>query len=451
MPYFFLTVSAAVTTLPTVSNTLPPSSANWLGIVSHFSPSSGATVQAARSYGGHAWEIAPRSEASALIAVLDLHGCSNASRPCNIITHASTGGGYYSLTWRQTAAPTTEELAARFLMQASFGPSRTSVRNLSSTGTASASMDATIAAWVMQQSALPASLHRAFFRSRANPRLRATLGTGGVRQPCQNLSRWYRYSLSREDEGRVVTFSEGEGGSSTLQVDGAIRTVTTEPMPSAQHTYCICSVEEAVGGAVMVSNLTSGRRRLGLKGSGRRLEDFDPLGATADLNCDLYFGNPPINMTSEPDMVHTIQPGAAHMQRLHTNPDASLLMSVVVPPPCSATFVSHEGTHYRHDPRLRTLTNTEESPATSAEAAVSYPAACSTVVKTRFNQQGCVMADTCAATTYSSVLFTLDAAAVKQFYDVGGKYVYFIEGLRLEDEDEVSGPSRSLTLAPTPL
>lgn len=64
------------------------------------------------------------------------------------------------------------------------------------------------------------------------------------------------------------------------------------------------------------------------------------------------------------------------------------------------------------------------------------------------------MADTCAATTYSSVLSTLDAAAVKQFYDVGGKYVYFIEGLRLENENEVSGPSRSLTLsiplAPTP-
>ena len=63
------------------------------------------------------------------------------------------------------------------------------------------------------------------------------------------------------------------------------------------------------------------------------------------------------------------------------------------------------------------------------------------MVKTRFNQHGCVFADTCAATAFSSAIFTLDEAAVKQFYDVGGKYVYYIEGLRLEDEDEVRRPN----------
>ena len=310
--------------------------------------------------------------------------------------------------------------------------------------------------------AQPASLHRAFFRARASPRLQATLGTGGVHQPCQNLSRWHRYTMSKEDEGRVLAFSQGEVGSTTLQVDGATRTVTTEPItlidqngqgvatPSAHHSYYICSVEEKVGGAVMVSNLTSGRRRLDTRGSSRRLEDFDPLGASANLNCDLSFVNPAINMTSEPEMVHEIQSGAAQMQRLQTNPDASLLISADVAPPCSASFVSHDGTHYRHDSRLRTLQNTDQSPATFAEAAASYPAACPTVVKTRFNQHGCVFADTCAATAYSSVIFTLDTAAIKQFYTVGGKYVYYVEGLRLEDEDEVRMPNLDPRPAPAP-
>ena len=453
---------AASSHLPTGPNTLPPSAVNWLGTVSHFSPSSGATEQAARSYSGHAWEAAPRSESSALVALLDLQGCSDATEPCAVTIPASTGGGYYNLTWRQTAAPSSEELAARFLMHASFGPSRASLRDLSSAGATSASTDAALAAWVTQQAALPASLHRAFFRARASPRLQATLGTGGVRQPCQNLSRWHRYTVSTEDEGRVLAFSQGEDGSTTLQVDGATRTVTTEPItlldqsgqgaatPSAHHSYYICSVEEKVGGAVVVSNLTSGRRRLHVRGGSRRLEDFDPLGATANLNCDLSFLNPAIDMTSEPEMVHDIQPGAAQMQGLQTNPDASLLISASVPPPCSAAFVSHEGTHYRHDPRLRTLQNTDQSPTTFAEAATSYPAACPTVVKTRFNQHGCVFADTCAATAYTSVIFTLDAAAVQQFYDVGGKYVYYIEGLRLEDEDEVRRPNLNPSTRPTP-
>ena len=434
---------AASSHLPAGPNTLPPSDVSWLGIVSHFSPSSGRTVQAARSYSGYPWEAAPRSESS-LVALLDLSGCSDATEPCIVNIPASTGGGYYNLTWRQTAAPSAEELAARFLMHASFGPNRASLRNLSSAAATSTSTDAALAAWVTQQAALPASLHRAFFRERASPRLHTTLGTGGVRQPCQNLSRWHRYTMSKEDEGRLLAFSQGADGTTTLQVDGMTRTVMSQGdvTLSAHHSYYICSVEEEVGGAVILSNysnLTSGRRRLDVRGSSRRLEDFDPLGASPNLNCDLSFINPAINVTSE--VVHEIQPGTAQMQRLQTNPDASLLVSAVVPPPCSASFVSHDGTQYRHDPRLQTVQNTDQSPATFAEAATSYPAACPTVVKTRFNQHGCVFADTCAATAFSSAIFTLDEAAVKQFYDVGGKYVYYIEGLRLEDEDEVRRPN----------
>ena len=130
---------AASSHLPAGPNTLPPSDVNWLGIVSHFSRSSGRTVQAARSYSGYAWEAAPRSESS-LVALLDLSGCSDATEPCIVNIPASTSGGYYNLTWRQTAAPSAEELAARFLMHASFGPNRASLRNLSSAAAISTSM-----------------------------------------------------------------------------------------------------------------------------------------------------------------------------------------------------------------------------------------------------------------------------------------------------------------------
>ncbi len=142
---------AASSHLPAGPNTLPPSAVNWLGTVSHFSLSSGATEQAARSYSGHAWEAAPRSESSGLITLLDLHGCSDATEPCTVTIPASTGGGYYNLTWRQTAAPSAEELAARFLMHASFGPSRASLRHLSSAGATSTNTDTTLTTWMTQQ------------------------------------------------------------------------------------------------------------------------------------------------------------------------------------------------------------------------------------------------------------------------------------------------------------
>ena len=146
--------------------------------------------------------------------------------------------------------------------------------------------------------------------------------------------------MSKEDEGRLLAFSQGADGTTTLQVDGMTRTVMSQGdvTLSAHHSYYICSVEEEVGGAVILSNysnLTSGRRRLDVRGSSRRLEDFDPLGASPNLNCDLSFINPAINVRSE--VVHEIQPGTAQMQRLQTNPDASLLVSAVVPPPCSAS------------------------------------------------------------------------------------------------------------------
>ena len=91
-----------------------------------------------------------------------------------------------------------QEAAARFLMHATFGPTREAVANLSSRA---------FSEWAVEEMALPPTLHRAFFRQRASPRLHTTLGTGGVRQPCQNLSRWHRYTMSKEDEGRVLAFS----------------------------------------------------------------------------------------------------------------------------------------------------------------------------------------------------------------------------------------------------
>ena len=402
---------------------LPPSAPNSLGIVSLVTSATGAAVQVARSYGGYPWECAPRSESSAFAPLL-LDGCSDGAAPC-VVTIPEATGDHYTLTWRNSTVQTTQEAAARLLMQATFGPTREAVANLSSRA---------FSEWAVEQMALPPTLHRAFFRQRANPRLQTALGTGGVRQACQNQSRWHRYTLTREDEGRTLGVTVGDDGIVTLQVDGVTRTVTAGPVPNGSATYYVCSVHEALGGEVVLSESPYGGRR--------RLEDFDPIGKPVNLSCSQSFANPAINMTAS--QLHELQPPDAQLQPLASNPDAWLLVAAVNPPPCSAAFISYEGAHYRHDARLRTLDNTPAAPATASEAA-SYPAACPTVAKTIFNQAGCVMADTCAATQFSSVPFVLDADRIKQFYSVGGKYVYYVDGLRLEDEFEESpcdAPSR---------
>jgi len=84
---------------------------------------------------------------------------------------------------------------ARFLTQASFGPTRALLDAVDG-ATASGAK-----AWVEAQLALPASEHRVYYRRRANLRLSTPRATGGVRSACFEGSRWHRYALNRDDEG----------------------------------------------------------------------------------------------------------------------------------------------------------------------------------------------------------------------------------------------------------
>ena len=100
-------------------------------------------------------------------------------------------------------APSAEETAARLLMQAAFGPDRTSVASLAADLSTDAA--AAVEGWVHAQMALPATLLRSYFRSKANPRLHSPLATGGVRRACDASSRWHRYAFSKEDVGKALS------------------------------------------------------------------------------------------------------------------------------------------------------------------------------------------------------------------------------------------------------
>ena len=102
-------------------------------------------------------------------------------------------------------------------------------------------------------------------------------------------------------------------------------------------------------------------------------------------------------------------------------------------------FIAYEGRFYKHDyNRLRTLTNTVDSPA-DYDAGDSQ--ACPSVPRTFLNSDTCVQRPECAPTEYSSTEFTLDATVIREFYTRERRFVYYIDGLRV-DESPCDGTQR---------
>ena len=146
----------------TTSLHLPPSAPSVLILLSRVASHSSRPL--ARSYDGNAWEnVAPEH--------LDLSGCG-----VSCTFHLPRIDGQYKLEWRNASVPTSEEYAARFLMQASFGPTQSTIDSLAATN---------VSAWIDEQRQLSPTLHRAHFRRHASPRNNAAVGTGGVRRACE--------------------------------------------------------------------------------------------------------------------------------------------------------------------------------------------------------------------------------------------------------------------------
>lgn len=158
--------------------------------------------------------------------------------------------------------PSSRIVAARLLLQATWGPTRTDITHLAS------DLGGNATAWVEEQMALPATLHRAYFRARSNPeypqgtagRVTATLPAGGLFHACGEGARWSRFAISIEDVGRVVTTAAGTSANTTvLSINGFFRTVVddtvlTSTVGTISGPFLICYVgDEVVGGDVNVT------------------------------------------------------------------------------------------------------------------------------------------------------------------------------------------------------
>ena len=305
-----------------------------------------------------------------------------------------------------------------------FGPTRAEIDETAALGTWWAET------WLRSQMALPPSLHRAYYRQRANPRVLAPpVATGGTHGACEAGSRWHLHAFTYGDVGRTIgTTVSLADGATLLSVDGEVRaSMPDDPTDGVVPPYTVCSVDEFVGGAL----------RFGSNCEGSLV--IPQLGTVAGVSVS--------QLVPEADVIGLATSSSATLDISHSDvavlvslahvPDAFVLSTTLEDGCASASlrFIRWRGDVYGHDPRLQTVENTLEAPASSSPG---VGAACPAVAKTFVNEATCVPARSCASAQYASASILLDTTTVPMFYGVGGRHVNAIDGLRLEGAQAVS-------------
>lgn len=345
--------------------TLPRSTSGTLHLLSRLAELHGAQQLhvwpevLARSYDGEEWEIAAASASGGASAGVGASGGGDSGSASNRFqvlsctdidcalrlpskdgyTHrievlsatdgSGSGGGGRRLT---SVASPAKRAAAKFLSQATFGPTTLEINAMSASleaevpggvgGGGGGSIKTgggieTYAAWIADEMGRAPSLHRAYYRTRTNPRLAASRAVAGsVRPACSVGSRWTRYALTMRDVWGAIHIAQsdgGGGGGATLRISIGGKLRSELPLavahshgfdglgvsPSVPFLGYICLVAERVGGNVRLVASSSSA------GDGRRL-GYQVPASTAAQACDVSFSsllgvrNPAITFAGAP-------------------------------------------------------------------------------------------------------------------------------------------------------
>ena len=422
---------------------------------------------AARSYDGHAWEPA----LDPLIGGVRVHNCS--AKACTLHVPAINGTTFHLVVDNLTAVRPKSHLdsqyaAAKLLAQATFGPTKHDVAQLSAklagpNGSASAFSE-----WIDEQIAAPATLHRAYFRARTTPRGDMHTTLGGFTTACRAGSMWHRYALSHRDVGAPIVVTAKPGGALLIAIGGAPRTLVPiakdfdvlgklglHNASSPPWRGTVCLVVERVGAhgsvahncsttnkteLIEVSNVnltfasssssaSSSSPSAGSDGGEMPAQFLDVTAAAAPLKPVLSLASPGSGIGYAP-----------------TDKELFLLEALHAPCPLHGVvaqlgaFMRRGGVWYKHDARLAMTTNTLESPAnlTMPLSHLLPGESCPRVAKNFLNAHTCVRRPACAAVDYSKTAVPLSHATMRKFYEVGGIYLYALDGLRLEGDARIS-------------
>ena len=426
-------------------------------------------VPCARSYQGMAWEVVlPREPGMPLVQV---QSCTASS--CNVLIPNDPGFQYHyavsdlaskygTLTQREYF----DRAASHFLTQASFGPTRATIANLSaqmtpqqplSAGAAPAPAPAAMRQWIRDQLAMPASLHRTYFRRRSNPRIELTTEAGRRRGACEVGARWNRMAIRSDDVQKSISFSRRIGSNGTnvtaIYVKGVLRSEVNLAKMMTLSGTAPSGNSRLANDALFTKNYTickADEWRFGRIVMGSSCADSVVANDRIDLyNVFMFFDElaPPL-YDSLGEEVATVEWDAsqASMEQLRPatafNDNVLLLTQLHVPCPLSlaqqvrpSTFLKRDGIYYMYDPRIVTLDNDLDKPFNFSAIplnALGHPSTtmCSNTPKTFLNEHTCIRTHGCTPVAFGDPdSFMLNETTLREFYRATDRFVYAIDDI----------------------
>ena len=164
-------------------------------------------VPVARSYQGHDWEVYA-GEFSEKIQFDCGTACNTTTLPVLEVDQR------YELVSFTHSIPDTDQIA-RFLEQATFGPTRRTIDAFPG-----------YVEWIKEQIALPYTSHRRSYRSRLNHRKTTTSNQGVATHPCKKGTRYRKYAFTDKDKKTLLEIrTDPVTSRKVLLRDGQARTV----------------------------------------------------------------------------------------------------------------------------------------------------------------------------------------------------------------------------------
>lgn len=170
-----------------------------------------------RSYNNYDWESSPGEYQHIKFQ------CEAAS--CTVALRNLPPGAVYQMTSFTTQLYSKSDEVARFLEQASFGPTMDEITQFDH-----ANLLFSFAGWInSQQNDVPLTSHRSIYRQRLNGRQESPQAIGAPTHPCQKGTRYRKYAFSQKDLSfklKIQTIN----GMKALSVRGGVRTVVDGPI-----------------------------------------------------------------------------------------------------------------------------------------------------------------------------------------------------------------------------
>ena len=470
------------------------SSAESVGKLSNdLSGSKVALAPVGRSYNGRAWERVagpyPRLQYQCLSA-------SDEGNSCQVtlpLLEESDRQEYVLLTYDHELS--NRNTVARFLSQTTFGTRKEDLDSWEYPSPedeyGDGHLQMTFAKWIHEQMHdVPSTSHREFFRKRLNSRFDMARSIGMPNHPCEQFSRWRNFAFTERDYGRSVEIRHvaSTDKAYAIYVEGNFRTLalgsTAEALASFLHTIF---ADDSKGEDDTFVDLSASNGAFDAS-SMMAVQAVAEVGFVLTL-CDvpspiiggeIYFqavsgspnclsfgeGNIPIivdtSIYRDPSiMTVDLPPLDTGGTMKKTNEGEWMIEEALHQDSCKDINLTHLAVNHpifgvlpgaagylAHDPRVRLLENSLESPIPDGGGSLvasggshnGHGALCSNVPRTFVNEKFCQLStadSTCTNQDMGGPAFTLrlDEETVARLSAYSKRYVYLINGLRVEQGD----------------